>query len=287
MTRTETIDTETYARSVLLKTTLLKRGFVLLALVAVVLYAAIVGYMYAKQDTLLYKPSGELPDPKTIGMADVDVVSLPMSDGVVLTAWSAPPATEGAPTVLFFHGQSGNLGDRADRMREILNSGYGLLAPSYRGFPGSEGEPSEMALISDGVYMFDRLDVEGTDVVLHGQSLGTGIAAAVAEQRPNAQLLVLEAPFTATVDVASERYPLLPVSLLMKDQFATRDLIEEITVPTLIFHGTEDETIPLHHGEALAAMSGGSAKLYVVPEGTHNDLWSHGLWDEVQATLGQ
>ncbi|MES0826010.1 alpha/beta hydrolase [Ruegeria sp. SCP11] len=287
MTRTETIDTETYARSALSKTTLLKRGFVLLALVAVVLYAAIVGYMYAKQDTLLYKPSGELPDPNTVGMADVEVVSLTMSDGVLLTAWSAPPATEGAPTVLFFHGQSGNLGDRADRMREILNSGYGLLAPSYRGFPGSEGEPSEMALISDGVEMFDRLDVEGTDVVLHGQSLGTGIAAAVAEQRPNAQLLVLEAPFTATVDVASERYPLLPVSLLMKDQFATRDVIDEITVPTLIFHGTDDETIPLHHGEALAAMSGGSAKLHVVPEGTHNDLWSHGLWDEVQATLGQ
>ncbi|WP_170572831.1 alpha/beta hydrolase [Ruegeria atlantica] len=265
----------------------LNRALVLLVLVAVVLYAAIVGYMYAKQDTLLYKPSGALPDPKTIGLADVDVISLPMADGVMLTAWSASSAIEGAPTVLFFHGQSGNLGDRADRLREILNNGFGLLAPSYRGFPGSGGEPSEIALISDGLEMFDMLDAEGADIVLHGQSLGTGVAAAVAEQRPDAQLLVLEAPFTATVDVAAERYPLLPVSALMKDQFATRDLINQISVPILIFHGAQDETVPLHHGEALAEMAGDNAQLHVIPNGGHNDLWSHGLWDEVHNTLAQ
>lgn len=265
----------------------LKRVLILLILISVVIYAGIVGYMYANQDELLYKPSGELPAPNEVGLADVDVISLPMSDGVVLTAWSAPPATEGAPTVLFFHGQSGNLGDRADRLREILNSGFGLLAPSYRGFPGSGGEPSELALISDGVHMFDRLDSEGAAIVLHGQSLGTGVAAAVAQQRPNAQLLVLEAPFTATVDVAAERYPFLPVSALMKDQFATRDFIGDVTVPTLIFHGTEDETVPVHHGQALAAMSGDTAELHVIPNGTHNDLWSYGLWDEVQQTLAQ
>jgi len=262
-----------------------KGALILLVLVFAAAYAAAVGYMYVNQQSLLFKPDGDLPEPKEVGLADVDVLTLPMSDGITLTAWSAPPATEGAPTVLFFHGQSGNLGDRADRMREILNSGFGLLAPSYRGFPGSEGEPSELALISDGVQMFDRLTGGGATVVLHGQSLGTGIAAAVAEQRPEAQLLVLEAPFTATVDVAAERYPWLPVSALMKDQFATRDLIEHVTVPTLIFHGTDDTVIPRHHGQALAEMSGDTAQLYVVPGGTHNDLWSHGLWDQVQQAL--
>lgn len=255
-----------------------------LVLVAAVIYAGIVGYMYLNQQALLYKPEGELPDPRAVGLADVEALSLPMSDGTVLTVWSAPAAIQGAPTVLFFHGQSGNLGDRATRLREILNSGYGLLAPSYRGFPGSEGAPSEPALISDGVQLFDKLAGEGKDVILHGQSLGTGIAAAVAAARPGADLLVLEAPFTATVDVAAERYPLLPVSILMKDQFATRDLIGQITVPTLIFHGTKDETIPLHHGKALAALAS-TAQLNVIPDGTHNDLWSYGLWNEVQRHL--
>lgn len=262
-----------------------KGALIFLVPVFAVIYAGIVGYMYVNQQSLLFKPDGELPAPNTVGLADVESVSFTMSDGVTLTAWSAPPATDDAPTVLFFHGQSGNLGDRADRMREILNSGFGLLAPSYRGYPGSEGEPSEMALISDGIQMYDQLDRQGADIVLHGQSLGTAVATAVAEQRPNARLLVLEAPFTATVDVAAERYPWLPVHALMRDQFATRDLIGNVTVPTLVFHGTEDETVPLHHGEALAAMAGETAQIYVIPDGTHNDLWSHGLWDKVQQSL--
>ncbi len=264
----------------------LKRILVGLLLAGAILYAGVLGYMFFNQQSLLYKPEGTLPDPASVGLADVDALSLTMADGTALTVWAAPAAIPDAPTVLFFHGQSGNLGDRAERLREILNSGYGLLAPSYRGFPGSEGEPSELALISDGVQLYDRLAGQGKAVVLHGQSLGTGIAAAVAAERPDAELLVLEAPFTATVDVAAERYPFLPVSALMRDQFATRDLIEQISVPTLIFHGTEDETIPLHHGKALAEMSD-TAQIYVIPDGTHNDLWSRGLWDEVQKKLSQ
>ncbi|MCG7518755.1 alpha/beta hydrolase [Ruegeria sp. Ofav3-42] len=267
------------------RTARVKGILILLVPVLAVIYAGIVGYMYVNQQSLLFKPAGELPAPNTVGLADVDAVSLTMADGTELTAWSAPPASEGAPTVLFFHGQTGNLGDRADRLREILNSGFGLLAPSYRGYPGSEGEPSEVALISDGIQIYDQLDGKGADIVLHGQSLGTAVAAAVAEQRPNAELLVLEAPFTATVDVAAERYPWLPVHALMRDQFATRNLIDDITVPTLIFHGTEDETVPLHHGEALAAMAGDTAEIHVIPDGNHNDLWSHGLWDQVQQSL--
>jgi len=287
MTQTHHAQSGAFSDTVRSNIARLKRALIVFAVAVGVLYAGIVGYMYANQQSLLYKPEGELPEPNSVGLADVDVISLPMADGAVLTAWSAPPAIEGAPTVLFFHGQSGNLGDRADRLREILNSGFGLLAPSYRGFPGSDGEPSELALISDGVQMFDQLDANGTDIVLYGQSLGTGVAAVVAEQRPNAQLLVLEAPFTATVDVAAERYPWLPVSALMRDQFATRDIIDRVSVPTLIFHGTDDETVPLHHGQALAAIAGDAAQLHVVSGGTHNDLWSYGLWDEVQKNLPQ
>ena len=249
------------------------------------LYAVAVSYMYVNQSSLLFKPEGDLPAPSAIGLADVELVQFQMSDDVKLAVWSAPPAIEGAPTVLFFHGQSGNLADRADRFREILNSGFGLLAPSYRGFPGSEGEPSEPALISDGLELFDALHAQGDRIVLHGQSLGTGVAAAVAAQRPEAELLVLEAPFTATVDVAAERYPWLPVHALMWDKFATRDIIGQIEMPILIFHGAQDETVPLHHGEALAALSGPSGQLFVTPDGTHSDLWSHGLWDEVSRHL--
>jgi pimeloyl-ACP methyl ester carboxylesterase len=261
-----------------------KGAFVLIAVIAA-LYVLAVAYMYVNQRALLFKPSGVLPEPSAVGLADVEVLSLPMSDGTDLTVWSAPAVAEGAPTVLFFHGQSGNLGDRADRLREILNSGFGLLAPSYRGFPGSDGTPSEAAFVADGLALYDQLSAQGQPVVLHGQSLGTGVAAAVAAQRPDAELLVLEAPFTATVDVAAERYPWLPVSLLMHDKFATRDIVGQIEVPTLIFHGTEDVVVPPHHATALSA--GGAAQLFMIDGGTHNDLWTHGLWQTVQDNLPQ
>lgn len=259
-------------------------GVALLVLVGV-FYVAAVGYMYLNQKNLLYKQSGMLPQPEAVGLADVTVLSLPMSDGTVLSAWSAAPVDEDMPTVLFFHGQGGNLGDRADRMTEILNSGYGLLAPSYRGYPGSDGQPSQTGFVSDGLELFDRLAQDGSTVVLHGQSLGTGVAAAVAAQRPEAELLVLEAPFTATVDVAAERYPWLPVHKLMRDQFATRDIIADIQVPTLIFHGTADDVVGPQHGEALAAAAGDTAQLFLIPDGTHNDLWTRGLWQQVQTSL--
>ncbi len=263
----------------------LKRALVSVVAVGGIAYVAAAGYMYLNQRSLLFKPSGVLPEPQAVGLADATVLKVPMSDGVELTTWSVPASAEGAPTVLFFHGQSGNLGDRVQRLEEIVDSGFGLLAPSYRGYPGSPGEPSEQALISDGVELFDLLETQGETIILHGQSLGTGVATAVAEQRPEAELLVLEAPFTATVDVAAERYPWLPVSALMKDHFATRDLIDDVEVPILIFHGSDDETVPAHHSKKLAELSGAKAQLFMIPGGTHNDLWSHGLWQEVRQNL--
>ncbi|MEO1109564.1 MAG: alpha/beta hydrolase [Pseudomonadota bacterium] len=263
----------------------LARPIAILAAVIAVLYLAAAGYMYVNQRDLLFKPSGELPEPGAVGLTDVDVISMPMSDGTELTVWFSPAATNGAPTVLFFHGQSGNLGDQSERLREILNSGYGVLAPSYRGYPGSEGEPSEAVFISDGLELYDWLSDQSESIVLHGRSLGTGVAAAVAAQRPAAELLVLEAPFTATVDVAGERYPWLPVSFLMKDQFATSDIIGDIDVPTLIFHGSEDTIVPVHHGQKLASLAEDTASLYLIVGGTHGDLWSHGLWQVVQDGL--
>ncbi len=264
---------------------LTKAVIVLIAVIGA-LYLLAVGYMYVNQRDLLFKPMGVLPEPAAVGLADVEVLSLPMSDGTEVTVWSAPAVAEGAPTVLFFHGQSGNLADRAERFREILNSGYGLFAPSYRGYPGSAGVPSETAFVSDGIELFDRLDAQDASVVLHGQSLGTGVAAAVAAQRQDAALLVLEAPFTATVDVAGERYPWLPVSLLMTDQFATRDIIGGIDVPTLIFHGSADTVVPPHHAQALADRAS-AAQLHMIDDGTHDDLWAHGLWQVVQDSLPQ
>jgi fermentation-respiration switch protein FrsA (DUF1100 family) len=122
--------------------------------------------------------------------------------------------------------------------------------------------------------------------VLHGESLGTGVASYVAAERP-ARAVVLEAPYTATVDIAAETYPWVPVSLLMRDQFLSREHVTRIDEPLLIVHGTADARIPVEHGKRLHALAGGPKKLSLIEGARHNNLWDQGLWRIVLGFLAE
>jgi len=243
-------------------------------------YGMAAGYMYLNQRSFVFVPTGELADPAEKGLENVTVETMAMADGTKVAVWRAEPAAAGAPTVLYFHGNSSNVSARWKRFKQILDSGFGLYAPSYRGYAGSEGSPSEDVLISDGLEHFDRLAATGTPVILHGESLGTGVATAVAVNRPEAGLLVLEAPYTALSDMAREQYPWLPVDLLMKDPMPTRDRIGDVTMPVLVVHGTEDRIIPVEHGKRLFERANDPKRLMIVEGADHGDLWDNGLWPE-------
>ena len=163
-------------------------------------YLVAAGYMYIFQRNFLFVPSGQLATPAEKGLNDVAVTSVEMADGTKTTVWTAHPAEEGAPVVLYYHGNSGNVSSRWKRFQQILNSGFGLYAPSYRGYAGSGGSPSEAKLISDALEHFEHAAAMGAPLIVHGESLGTGVATAVAVQHPDIGLLVLEAPYTALVD---------------------------------------------------------------------------------------
>ncbi|MEL7529421.1 MAG: alpha/beta fold hydrolase, partial [Pseudomonadota bacterium] len=177
---------------------------------AAIAYSMAAGYMYLNQRSFVFVPSRELVTPEDKGLQNVSVETVELADGTKTTVWTAEPAEEGLPTVIYFHGNSSNLSGRWQRFKMILDSGYGLYAPTYRGYAGSEGSPSETAIISDALEHFDRAAAAGTPIIIHGESLGTGVATAVAAERPDAGLLVLEAPYTALVDMAFESYPWLP-----------------------------------------------------------------------------
>ena len=110
-----------------------------------------------------------------------------------------------------------------------------------------------------------------------GESLGTGVAIQLAAQKPVAAV-ALEAPYTATVDIASEIYWWLPVSLLMKDQFRSRDYIARVKVPLLIQHGDADHIVPFAQGRALFAMANEPKQMVVIPGGTHDIILDHAVW---------
>ncbi|KZM51591.1 alpha/beta hydrolase [Labrenzia sp. OB1] len=263
------------------------RGLAGLAGIFAIAYVMAAGYMYLNQRSFVFVPTGELSEPAEKGLESVAVETVAMADGTKVTVWSAEPAREGAPTVLYFHGNSGNVSTRWERFRQILDSGFGLYAPSYRGYAGSAGSPSEAALVSDGLAHFDRLSASGTPIVLHGESLGTGVATAVAEQRPKAGLLVLEAPYTALVDLAYESYPWLPVNLLMKDPMPTRERIANVAVPVLVVHGTDDGLISVEHGKRVFERATDPKRIFIVEGAGHGNLWGNGLWRAVLETWRQ
>ena len=249
------------------------------------IYLAPVSYLYVFQRSFVFKPGGELAAPADKGLAGVEVRSFEMADGVKLTGWYAP-AGAGKPSVLYFHGNAGNLSGRSKRFATVLASGFGLLVASYRGYPGSGGSPGERQLISDGLALYDWLAGQSGQIVVHGESLGTGIAVAVVASR-DARALVLEAPYTATVDIAARQYPWIPVGLLMRDQFRSRERIGDVSEPVLVVHGTDDRVIPVGHGKRLFALANEPKALAIIDGASHDDLWPRGLWQRVLRLLDE
>ncbi len=252
------------------------RAFIGMMAMVPAIYAFPVAYLYVFQRDFVFKPGGELAAPADKGLAGVDVRTFEMADGISLTGWFAP-ATAGKPSVLYFHGNAGNLSGRSARFQTILASGFGLLAASYRGYPGSEGSPGERKLIADGLALYDWLLRQNDQVVVHGESLGTGVAVAVAAAR-DARALVLEAPYAAAVDIAAKQYWWMPVGLLMKDPFLSRQRIGQVSEPLLIVHGTDDRVIPVSNGRELFALANEPKRLAIIERAGHDNLWPRGLW---------
>ncbi len=252
------------------------------ATILVALYIAAVGYLFANQRSYVFKPAGTLATPVEKGLS-AEVVTLHAEDGTELTGWYEA-AEPGKPTILYFHGNAGNVSERADRFKQIVASGFGYLAVSYRGYPGSGGAPSEAAFVADGIMEFDWLKQRSRSIVTYGESLGTGVAVEVAAARPPAAV-ILEAPFTAVLDIAEATYPWVPVKYLMRDPFLSRDHIGQVHVPLLIIHGSADATVPVEQGKALFKLANEPKELVIVDGAGHGDLWKKGLWPAAVAFL--
>ncbi|MEM6664764.1 MAG: alpha/beta hydrolase [Pseudomonadota bacterium] len=256
------------------------RSFFVASLVA---YCAALALLFVLQRTFLYPGGGRDVPPQVVGLPNVDVVSLETPDGETLTAWHSP-ADDGRPTVLFFHGNAGTLANRADVFRIVGADGTGVLAVSYRGYHGSTGSPTQDGLIADGLTAFDWLSERTDRIVLHGQSLGSGVAVQVAARRA-ALAVVLEVPFSAAVDVAANRYPIFPVRMLMKDQWRSRDIIGALDEPVVIAAAENDWIIPDGQAEQLFAAAS-EPKTFILLEGAgHNTAWRSGMWERVRPAL--
>ena len=220
---------------------------------ALFLWALAVAALWALQGKLIFQSDDRMlgdPPPDLPGFSRA---LLETADGLSLVFWQASPQP-GMPVILYFHGNGGNAGDRAESLLPLVQQGYGLVLAEYRGYGGNGGKPTEPMLLADGArYLaYVRQHFRDHAVVLWGESLGGGIALPLAASNDIAGL-ILDSPFTSLAALASEKYPFVPVDTLLQTRFDNLSVIRSVHVPILILHGERDTIVPAAHGHALLA----------------------------------
>ena len=231
------------------------------------------------EDRLIYfptrHPAGDWHAPEREGRV-VEDVWLQAADGVRIHGWYLP--TPGAPvTLLFFHGNAGNLSDRYGWANDLSQLPAHVLLVDYRGYGRSEGRPDEHGIYQDAEAAYRwLLDEKGTPaerIVVYGKSLGGAPACEIASRLPVGGL-ILQSTFTSAADMASVMFPLFPVGFLVKTRFDNETKIRTIAAPKLLIHSRDDEMLPYPMAERLHEVAPEPKRFLSYDGAGHNDLIS-------------
>ncbi len=223
----------------------------LLETLVVVIFCFVFIYFY--QSHLIYFPDNKaIKIPTFAAPPYFKSVALQTSDQLMLQAWYAP-AQKNYPTIVYFHGNKGNIGDRVPNVVPYLKQGYGILLVEYRGYAQNPGISNEQGLYKDGRAAIQFLHAQGirnSCIVLFGESLGTGVAVQLATEYPVAAI-ILQSPYTSILNMGRYHYPYLPVKLLLKDQFDSFSKISRVHSPLLMIYAVSDLIVPAKDSDQL------------------------------------
>lgn len=196
---------------------------------------------------------------------------LDTEDGVRLHGWFIPHQNA-SRTVLFFHGNAGNISHRRESVEIFHRLGLNVLIFDYRGYGNSEGKPSEHGLYVDAMtawqYLVQEKNISAQKIIIFGRSLGGVVGCNLATQvQPGA--LILESTFSSAKDMANTIFPVISRIMPMRFEFNTEDYIKRVTSPLLIVHSTEDDIIPFWQGEKVF-QAASQPKSFVKIQGDHN-----------------
>jgi uncharacterized protein len=231
-------------------------------------------FAYLFQHHLLFQPTRELgPTPAAQGLAYEDV-TIASADGERLHAWFIPHPSAAA-TVLFLHGNAGNISDRPLTIARLHDLELSVLMLDYRGYGRSSGHPSERGTYADASAAWRYLIIERKqdpgDVIIYGRSLGGAIAIELAS-RTTPRAVIVESTFSSIADIADEIYPYLPTRLLLRYEYPSSETIKRLTAPVLIAHSEDDEMIPFGQGQLLLHNAPAPKRFYRL-RGSHNQAF--------------
>ena len=242
-------------------------------LALVFFYILLLSVVFFFQRNLLYHPSVDnyLKDQVVTEPAEIEKVKITTNDKIDLIGWFYNQDLEKFKTILFFHGNAGSLENRTYKLNHFKNLNVNFLIIAWRGFNGNEGKPNEMGLYADARSAIKWLSAKGIkeqNIILYGESLGTGVAVEVAQNKDYAGV-ILESPFTSMVNMGKKYYPFFPVGLLLKDKFESYKKIKKVSVPVLVLHGKKDKIVPFAMGKKMYELANEPKFFYSQEYGDH------------------
>ena len=187
----------------------------------------------------------------------IEKVKIRSSDNIELLGWYHEKNLKDYKTLVYFHGNAGSLENRIHKLNHFQDMNINFLIIAWRGFSGNNGKPTEQGLYEDGKSAINWLAKKGVNeknLILYGESLGTGVAIHLA-QKKNYAGIILETPFTSMINAAKTFYPYIPVKLLLKDKFENYKKIKNINLPILVMHGEVDQIVPFSMGKKIFEMA--------------------------------
>ena len=260
----------------------------LLILSLLAVYTLVCVYVYINQRNLLYHPAENNYSNDEINF-DYEEVWINTKRDIKLKSWFIKKDLNNYKTLIFFHGNAGNLFNRVHKLNELNKLDINILIVSWRGFSDNPGKPTEQNLYNDAkmsIKWLNNLGINNNQIILYGESLGTGVAVELGQENIF-NSIILESPFTSIAKAAKIYYPYLPINLLLKDRYDSIDKISRITKPILIMHGMKDDIIPQEMGVELFQKANKPKYFYFPKNDDHMMDFNENLLDTIRIFISK
>ncbi len=249
----------------------------------IVIYLILLTLIYINQRKLLYLPSENnyLDDPINFTYNEFFIE---VDKNIKIKSWLIEKDLKKYKTILFLHGNAGNLFNRSYKLNRLNELNLNVLIISWRSFSGNQGKPNETNLYGDAkkaVKWLNDKGVETEKIILYGESLGTGVAVEIG-QNNKFNSIILESPYTSMIKAAKIYYPYLPVKFLLKDKYESEKKIKKIKIPILIMHGKKDNIVPFYMGKKLFEIANKPKKFLQIEEDDHMLSFNDSLLLEIK-----